>query len=206
MRCIPEQKNKRVGLIIAALLILGGISYAIPVSVRANGGSIIAMPFDVVTFASVIAAVFVLIRYKMTSFEYSVRLRSDVPTEFGMETALAGAADISSVRPEFLDFVVSKSQGSRPGNMECVLSMGDLVLAAEISRSGRNPRSLPKKDDVRRKYADGGFVFYDYTMTLGLEEALELVFVDGNRYVGVIIEPDDLMKDYFMKKSPQTKV
>jgi hypothetical protein len=35
-------------------------------------------------------------------------------------------------------------------------------------------------------------------VTLGPDEALALVFVDGNRYAGIFIEPDEAMRAYFM--------
>ena len=209
MRCTPKQQNQRVNLIIAVLLVCGAVFYAIPPLAEQSGIDVIRLPFNIVTFAAVISAVFVIVRYKMTSFTYVVKMRSDIPDDIDAELAFAGgAADIgiSGVRPEFLDFVVSKAQGARPGNMECVLSMADLVLAVEISRTGKNLDSLPKNEDVRQKYIHDGFVFYDYTVTLWLERAIELVFVDGTRYVGIIIEPDEQMKEYFMKKSPRTKL
>ena len=42
----------------------------------------------------------------------------------------------------------------------------------------------------------GDFTFYDYTLTMGLDPALELVFMDGTKYVGVIIEPGAEMRAY----------
>ena len=77
--------------------------------------------------------------------------------------------------------------------MECVLGMSDLVDVVPLSKDGESKKS------VKNKYSLDGFVFYDYTLTLGLLDPLELIFVDGNRYVGVIIEPDEQFRDYFMK-------
>lgn len=196
MKYVPQQKNTRVNMIIAAILVAGAIVYAVPPIAKANGISVINLPFDVLVFALIIAAVFIIVRYKMTAFEYSIRPRSSIESEIGAEEVFVSSADLTRFPKDRLDFVVNKTQGTRE-NMECVMSLGDLVSADEISLRGKNPDSLPTKDDIRKKYAADGFVFYDYTVTLGLECALELVFVDGNRYAGVIIEADDEMKEYF---------
>lgn len=195
MRCTPVQKNAGIGLIFAALLIVGGIAYGIPVVCAARGISVMALPFAFTTFVCVIAAVFVLVRYRMMTMVYLIRPRSDIG-ENGMETAYAGALDVTKIRPEYLDFIVIKGQGSRPGAMECVMSLGDLAAVYRVTKSGADGTMTRRA--VREKYIHDGFVFYDYTVTLGLEEALELVFVDGNRYCGVIIEADEPMARYLL--------
>lgn len=197
MKFAPQQKNSGVNIIIVVLLIFGAIVYAVPPLAEANGISVIHLPFDVLVFAVIIAAVFIIVRYKMTSFEYIIRPRSSVSTEIGMEEAFVSAVDLSRMPRDRLDLVVNKIQGTR-ANMECVLSLGDLAAVEKVSLRGKNPDSLPTKNDIREKYAADGFVFYDYTVTLGLERALELVFVDGNRYAGVIIEADDEMSEFFL--------
>ncbi len=191
MRCVPIQQNKNIIFIFAALLLLGGISYALPIACDAYGIELISFPFGVVTLFSLSGAVYVLIRYRMMGFVYIIRPRSDIE-ENGMETAAVGRGDICNVRREFLDFVVIKTKGIRPGVMECVMSLGDLFEVVPLYKGGAT------KKDVRQKYIADGFVFYDYTLTLGIKSALELVFDDGNRYVGVIIEPDNIMREYFM--------
>ncbi|MBQ8187826.1 MAG: hypothetical protein IJX93_04570 [Clostridia bacterium] len=193
MRCTPTQKNPRVSWIFAALLIVGGIAYGIPVVCEARGISVMPIPFTFTAFLCVIAAVFVLVRYRMVTMVYLIRPRSDVG-ENGMETAFAGDFDISRMPPEHLDFIVIKGQGSRPGAMECMLSLGDLAAVYRVTKSGGN--GTVTRQAVREKYLADGFVFYDYTLTLGLTEALELVFIDGNRYCGVIIEADEVMTRY----------
>ena len=193
MRCTPVQKNPRISWIFAALLIVGGIAYGIPVVCRANGLSVSAMPFTLTSFACVIAAVYILVRYRMVTMVYLIRPRSDID-ENGMEAAYAEEADITRIRPEYLDFIVIKGQGSRPGAMECVMSLADLCAVYRVTKKGEN--GTLTRSAVREKYIHDGFVFYDYTVTLGLEEALELVFIDGNRYCGIIIEPDEPMARY----------
>ena len=198
MKFSPTQNNPRVNLIFTALLVLGGITYAIPIVCSNNNINISALPFTMVTLFSVVGAVFLLVRYRMTSFTYIVRLRDDLDDgdAQGLEKAYAGSFDITSVKPELLDFCVYKASGTRMAAMECLLSLGDLVVTVEVTKKKSGGVT---RDDVRREYEQkGGFVFYDYTLTFGLESALELVFIDGNRYVGVIIEPDESMRQYFL--------
>lgn len=198
MKFSPTQNNPRVNLIFAALLVLGGITYAIPIVYSNNNVNISALPFTIVTLFSVVGAVFLLVRYRMTSFTYIVRLRDELDDGDvqGLEKAYAGSLDITSVKPELLDFCVYKASGTRMAAMECLLSLGDLAMAVEVTKKKSGGVT---RDDVRREYEQkGGFVFYDYTLTFGLESALELVFIDGNRYVGVIIEPDEAMRQYFL--------
>lgn len=197
MRCSPTQKNPLVWGIVAALLVLGGVSYAIPIVCRANGIGVPAALFQFLTVLSLVAAVFVAVRYQMTGFVYLIRPRSDL-SENGMTPAFAGTADslgITHLPPESLDFVVLKSQGSRAGGMECVLSLSDLVAVYPLSKTAGNGET---RQTVREKYQKDGYTCYDYTLTLGLDAPLALVFLDGNRYTGIFIEPDEAMRSYFM--------
>ncbi|MBQ7312932.1 MAG: hypothetical protein IJW81_05060 [Clostridia bacterium] len=194
MRCSPSQKNPRVAVMIAALLIFGGIAYAIPIFCNANGIAIGGAVFQLVTVAAVVAAVFLAVRYQMTHFVYLIRPRSDID-ENGMETAFAGnigMLNAAHLPADMLDFVVIRSQGNRAGAAECVLSIADLAAVIPVEKIGTD------KKRIRERYQADGYVYYDYTVTLGLDNALALVFIDGNRYAGIFIEPDEAMRAYFM--------
>lgn len=194
MRCSPVQKNPRVWRIIAALLVFGGISYAVPILCNVNGIAIGGAIFQFLTVFAVVAAVFMMVRYQMTGFVYLIRPRSDV-SDNDLELAYAGvesAAGDLHLPADMLDFVVIKSQGNRDGAAECVLSLADLVAVIPLKKDGASKKS------IREKYIADGYVSYDYTVTLGLDNALALVFVDGNRYAGIFIEPDEAMRAYFL--------
>ncbi len=201
MRCVPEQKNPRVTLVFAALLIFGGITYMLPYICRANEVTISAFPFVMLSLTAIVAVVYIMIRYRMTSYKYIIRLRDDagIGEEAGLGSVMVGSLDITSCRREVLDFCVYRAQGTRLESLECLLSLGDLVEATRVIRRGKGQGKIPTKNQVRQKHeAHGNFVFYDYTLTFGLEQALELVFIDGNRYVGVIIEADERMQSYLL--------
>ena len=193
MRYSPSQKNPRVTAIIAALLAFGGISYAIPIFCNANGIAVGGAIFQFITVAAVVAAVFLAVRYQMTHFVYLIRPRSDI-SENGMEPAFAGTVSplgVTHLPPDMLDFVVIRSQGSRAGAAECVLSLSDLAAVIPVKKMRTD------KKIIRETYQADGYVYYDYTVTLGITDALALIFADGNRYAGIFIEPDEAMRAYF---------
>ena len=93
MKYSPEQKNSRtVNTLIALSLLLGGITYAVPIICTAQGISY-SMPwlFSLLTLVSVAAALYFLVRYKMTGFIYMLRPRSEVDTDPELEAAFAAA-------------------------------------------------------------------------------------------------------------------
>lgn len=201
MRCVPEAKNVRgIRMIIAALLVGGGILYAVPHAAQAAGIRVIAWLFDALTIACIVAAVFLLVRYQMTGFQYIIRLKTEAE-DSGLVTAYATGArlNVADLPPEMLDFVVIRSQGARPGAMECVLGVEQLAAVVPVRRRKEDGVT---KAALRDRYAADGYVYYDYTVTFRPDEALGLVFIDGNRYVGIIIEPDEAMRTYFTELKP----
>ena len=203
MRCIPKQRRTRaVRSILAVLLLAGFLIYAVPPASGAAGIRVPAWPFTAIAFSCLIAAVFLLVRYEMTGFQYVVRPRTETDGT-GFVTAYASSRPvIYDMLPEQLDFAVLKSQGARPAAMECLLSLGDLDAVYPLRRSKRDGMT---KRDLRERYAAGGYVWYDYTLTLGVDDALALVFRDGGRMIGVLIEPDDAMRGYFTTLKPGEK-
>ncbi len=202
MRYSPTQKNPRVWAIVAALLVFGGIAYAIPIVCSANGIAVGGALFQLMTVLAVVAAVFLVVRYQMTHFVYLIRPRSDI-SDTDMEPAYAGTASplgITRLPTDMLDFVVIRSQGSRAGAAECVLSLADLAAVIPVSKDGATKKS------IRERYQADGYVYYDYTVTLGVTDVLALVFVDGNRYAGIFIEPDEAMRAYFLSLGKTKKL
>lgn len=197
MKFSPTQSNPRVTYIFASLLIFGGITYAVPIICEAHEISIYSLPFTLCTLAAVVAAIYLMIRYRMTSFTYVIRLKDDTAAgeEEGLEKAYASDSGIYGFSPDMLDFCVFKASGSRLAAMECLLSLSDLVFVSDVYRKGGDGKLT--REDIRQKYIQrGDFTFYDYTLTLGLDPALELVFIDGTKYVGIIIEPNEEMRGY----------
>ena len=206
MRCTPEQKNPRpLYCLIFTLWIVGVALYAAPDAASAAGIRLPVLPFELFAVAAVIAGVFLLIRFGMTHFVYAVRLRND-DSPADLEAVPAGMTDLSRCRPEFLDFTVTRSQGARAGALECVLGLDSLVSAAPVKLRGKS--SLPPVKELwkRCRNETPGFVFYDYTVTFRLEKALALVFLDGNRRVGVLIEADEEMAQYLAETASKNGI
>ena len=154
--------------------------------------------FQFAALALIVGGIYVMMRYKLTEFVYEIRLNTGAEENTDMIPVYASEVkvDIAGVSPEYLDFAVMRAQGTRIKAMECLLCLKDLVRVIPLSHNGQDGRET--KQSVRKKYEPDGFVFYDYTVTPMTDEALELIFIEGNRYVGVIIEPDLPMREYFM--------
>ena len=178
MRCIPKQRRTRaVRSIFAALLIAGFLIYAVPPASSAMGIRVPAWPFTALAFVCLIAAVYLLVRYEMTGFQYIIRPRTETD-DTGFVTAYAtGHPVIYDMLPEQLDL-------------------------AAVHPLRRNHRDGMTKGDLRQRYAADGYVWYDYTLTLGIDDALALVFRDGQRMIGVLIEADEEMRAYFTTLKP----
>ena len=186
MRFSPEQKNtKLLTAVIIVILVLSVISYSIPSALAVEGVTVPPIIFVGMGLIGFIASIFLFLRYGMTKFEYVLKPRDDAyPGE-----AVEFSSDAAGNAP--LDFVVYKAMGTRHSSMECVLPIGDLIEAIPLKRGERS------KKDVARAYSKENFTFYDYTLTFMPDETLELVFADGNKSVGIIIENDNPVADYF---------
>lgn len=190
MNYTPKQRNKYVTAIVVTLIAAGLLVYMLPTFLPIR-----AIFCQALALVTLVAAVYMLVRYKTTAFIYTIRLRSRLHDDTEAEAALASASnDITRVDPQYLDFIVSKKQGSRDANMECVLGLDSLEAVWEIS-----PESEFKKPGVaiskaREQY--GTVDFYEYTVTLGLKKSLLLLFRDGQKYAAIRIEPDQALRSY----------
>lgn len=199
MNYTPKQENKNVTAIVVTLIAAGLLIYLLPnfLEIRAVFCQIIAM-------ICLVAAVFLLVRYKTTSFIYSIRPRSMMHDDMEAEAAIAGASlSIERIDPKYLDFVVSKKQGSRAPNMECVLGLSSLKGAWIISPESEYKKPGPLMEKARSDY--GAVDFYDYTITLGLKESLLLLFRDGEKHAAIRIEPSEELQNYLIGVAEKNK-
>lgn len=199
MNYSPTQGNKNVTAIVVTLIAAGIGVYLLP-----NFTEIRAVFCQVIAMLCLVAAVFILVRYKTTAFIYTVRLRSRLHDNEEAEAALAGAQhDIARVDPRYLDFIVSKKQGSRDANMECVLGLSELMEAWDISPEAEHKKVSDAIAEARKKY--GTVNLYDYTLTLGLKSSLLLLFRDGDNHAAIRIEPDETWRSYLVNTAKQNK-
>lgn len=192
MNDTPEQKNKYVTAIVVTLIAAGLFVYMLP-----NFAPVRAIFCQVIAMICLVAAVFLLVRYKTTSFIYTIRPRSLMQDDAETESVLADAPlSVERMDPRYLDFVVSKKQGSRDPNMECVLGLSDLVAAWEISPNAIHKTAKEAVEKARETF--GTVDLYDYTVTLGLESSLLLLFRDGEKHAAIRIEPGVELKNYLV--------
>lgn len=203
MNYTPQQQNKYVTAIVVTLIAAGIGIYMLP-----NFLTIRAIFCQVIALVCLVAAVFLLVRYKTTSFIYTIRPRSLMHEDTDAEAAPAGGyLAIERINPKYLDFVVSKKQGSRDPNMECVLGLDCLTAAETISAETISTEKSQKYGDAVAKVRElyGTVDVYDYTVTLGVEKSLLLVFRDGVKYAAIRIEPDETMGNYLIGVAEQNR-
>ena len=116
-----------------------------------------------------VSSLYVLMRRLAVLFEYEICERA------GMGEA---------------DFAVYRMRGEKAKRYECVLPMSSLVFCAPVC--DRNTLSAAKE-----KFSDMNFTLYDYTVTFR-GDFLLLVFEDGYEYSAILIEPSEVMRNYFL--------
>ncbi|MBE6599226.1 MAG: hypothetical protein E7638_07280 [Ruminococcaceae bacterium] len=192
MNYTPKQQNKYVTAIVVTLIVVGIGVYMLPAFLPIR-----AIFCQAAAMICLVAAVFILVRYKTTAFIYAVRPRSLMQDDIDAEAALAGGhLSVWHMEPRYLDFVVSKKQGSRAPGMECVLGLDCLTAAWDISPEGKFKKPGDASSKAREMY--GEVAFYDYTVTLGLARSLLLLFRDGDKYAAIRIEPDGDLRNYLV--------
>ncbi len=177
------------------LLLLGIVGYIAGAAVQR-----FAWVFQLLCIIGVTASLYLLIRWRMTWFVFSVGPRDhrNVPT--GWEDAAAacptegtGALAMAGnpyrfLPMEQLDFLVVKGQGSRQGVMECVLGMDSLVQAWPVCRRASDEGELPpyQPRQIRAQYP--GVKLFEYTQTFQWDTAIVTVFRDGAGYAALLLD------------------
>lgn len=145
--------------------------------------------FQMLGLVGLVSSLYLLLRWRMTWFVFSLRRRGDdVPLWDGTETALAGGdLSLRYLPTEELDLIVVKGQGNRTGAMECVLGLGDLLTAQVVRRKpGNDAAVVYDRKAYQRQYP--GAKVYEYIQTWHWETALVTVFRDGNGYAVLLLD------------------
>ena len=175
--------------VVAGLFALAVIFCSVQPALTILGKTVPPVIFFGIGLILSITAIYLILRYRMTQFEYVIKKRDDGYSGEIMERAFGDNAP--------LDFVVYKAMRTRLASMECVLALSDFVEAVPLERGVRTKR------DVLRAYEKEGFSYYDYTLTFLAKKTVELVFADGEKFVGIIIEADNPVADFFVDKQKQ---
>ena len=189
MQWRPTQKNVSSLVVLMVLTsLLAAVGY-----IAGNRVDRFAWLFQLLCIGGIAAMLYLLIRYHMTWFVYSIRTKSD-KTVPGIGAVLSEdlPMHITHLPKDMLDFAVVKGQGRRGGVLECLLGLEQFVRAIPITEKTADG-GMPLKE-ARKQYPD--MALYDYTITLFRKEALLLVFLDGEKYTGILIEPGEDMQYY----------
>ncbi len=176
--------------------------------------------FQLLCLVGVTASLYMLLRWRMTWFVFTVGSRDhgDVPTDWeafpagmagcpaeggpsgGSRTGGAAVNPYRFVAPDTLDFVVVKGQGSRAGIMECVLGMDSLVQAWAVCRREHSSPDLPsyRAKEVRARYPEAKL--YEYIQTFLWDTAMVAVFRDGPGYAVLLLDipPESPLGQYLL--------
>lgn len=184
MKYSPKPQARQTGIVTAVLIVLAIITYIFSVS-----GITPAIPLQMITFVCLIAAAYILIRYRFTYITYIIRPRSE------NEADLYGD-DILSMPSNTLDFAVKRAQGKREGALECLLSIDKLCEICDYKGSASTKA-------LREKY--NGIKMYNYTVSMIKPSCTALVFDDGTDIYGIVCELDEKMKSFFVSRLKATE-
>ncbi len=200
------------------LLLLGIVGYLAGVAAEKY-----AWVFQMVCIIGITASLYVLLRWRMTWFLFSICPRDHRDMPAGYDFPAVGMADAAGcpvtgvngagfsaaernpygfMEPEQLDLVVVKGQGSRPGIMECVLGMDSLVQVWAVCRKAGVDTNLSpyRPADIRAQYP--GVKLYEYTQTFQWDTAMVAIFRDGNGYAALLLDipPESILGQYLLKQ------
>ena len=182
----PKQKNpKGLTAAVVSLFAIAVILYSVPSALAIKGINVPPIIFMGIGLIIFVAAIYLILRFCMTKFEYVIKERDD---GYGGEVMARAFGDDAP-----LDFVVYKAMGTRQAAMECVLALSDFVEAIPLGEEG------VKLGDVTKAYKNDGFAYFDYTLTFRAKKNLMLIFANGDGFVGIVIESDNVIADYFVK-------
>ncbi len=202
MTWMPVSKKRGLSATVAFLLVLLWVS--------AEGVSARAFSADAGTvggIASLIGAVsggvalLWLARYPLLRFHYGIVTRGmsdfDEPFLDGWDPCPAGAGmggrrNLLSLPPAMLDLTVTKFPGRHRPVKDCVLPLDAL---RDVLPGAGEKGIISLKKQARANWGRE-MTFYDYTVTPGGKDATVLVFEDGGRMVGVILEMEDGLVRY----------
>lgn len=151
--------------------------------------------FQMLGLVGLIASLYLLLRWRMTWFVFSIRPRNDdTPVWENTEAALANAGSLANpyryLPRDELDLIVVKGQGNRAGAMECVLGLGDLLKAQVVSRKATDGLPTYDRHTYQKQYP--GARVYEYIQTWHWETAIVAVFREGSGYAVLLLDiPED---------------
>lgn len=146
--------------------------------------------FQMLGLIGLVSSLYLLLRWRMTWFVFALRRRGDdTPVWEGTESALANGIGEISLRylpADELDLIVVKGQGNRTGAMECVLGLGDLLMAQVVSRKKSDDTPTYDRSAYQRQYP--GAKVYEYIQTWHWERAIVAVFREGSGYAVLLLD------------------
>lgn len=195
----PKQKNKVPEVTVAALFVCAGVSFAFSAIELIPGKGFLQL----LSMALICAMVFVFVRYKMTSFRYSIRVSAKrekkslhhedddeepVLAEGEIDYEEALSMPITSVPPKMLELCVERRQGKGAYTMECLVKLTDIECCYSLPEESelwaecfKSNKRLPK---------------YKYFKNMATPDQMVLIASAPTGRVIAYLEKDEKMCSY----------
>ncbi|MBE6714306.1 MAG: hypothetical protein E7575_03335 [Ruminococcaceae bacterium] len=193
MNYIPKQKNKAADVTILALFLCATVAVGFSAIEMIPGKGILQS----VGLFIFVAMIYVLVRYKFTTFEYQIRIAAkpkkslhneDSEEETVKEGGEVKGLPITAMPPEALELCINRKQGRRNEYFECI------VRLSEIESCQRLPNDKKEKKEALKKI--GKMPTYKYLVNMvGADQLLLTAKVLGKRVI-IIIEAEGKFADY----------
>jgi len=156
----PRQKNKVPEVAILCLFLAAGVAFAFSSFEWMVGRGFLQL-FALTFFC---AMAFVLVRYKMTTFRYSVRLSAPKERSLhhedddgelcvdGISYEDATGMPVKSLPPKMLELVVERRQGKGAFYTECILKLSEIESCTLLPEEAEAFKALSAQNKRLTKY------------------------------------------------------
>ena len=153
---------------------------------------------------SLASAIVIAGRFLMTRFTYAIRLSSDqYPDENGYvyEGAPEQILGTPVYRSDELDFLVLRKTGLGRELKDLDLPVRSFVSFLEVKLRPFSPKGQVCRSDSENTDPLTPSKLYNYTSSFLSRKAALLLFSDGDRDIGVMIDDGNPVSEYFRKRS-----
>ncbi len=185
MKYVPKREGLNPDVLVILCLLGAVLALASALITRS-----FAWIFHLLIVGFLTAGLYLLVRFRMTSYEYYLTLRDrELLPEASPELA---ARALRNYEPRELEFSVEKVAGRKKTVTDCRFYLNELVCCERIDKD-RNTL----KDRLKEAAADR---VYTYTVSVNPLSVLLLVFSDpGYGRIAVILETDELPEGVFRR-------
>ncbi len=189
MQYRPQPQNRRLSdSLLFACLLTATVILSLPAAEEAMGfwaGE--PLLFFLLSLPFWFGGLYLFMRYRLLSFIYEIGEENGLfpASSYAYDPAKGSLSPSGSLYPSEGDLTVTKTVGWSKPLVDCRLSLSNLREVIPLCR--KNTTTLK---ELRRSRARQGeaFVLYDYTASFRWQEATLLLFTEGEKTVGILLE------------------